>query len=69
MLCESSCLYGQEGKLQGALPALALDDTFLIQLIGKRALECSQSALKLDDSNKKAKFREAQARIGFVLSI
>ncbi|KAK4700445.1 hypothetical protein P7C70_g5802, partial [Phenoliferia sp. Uapishka_3] len=30
----------------------------------KRALECAQDALKLDENNPKAKFREAQARIG-----
>lgn len=30
----------------------------------KRALECTQEALKIDENNAKAKFREAQARIG-----
>lgn len=30
----------------------------------KRALECATSALHIDENNQKAKFREAQARIG-----
>lgn len=30
----------------------------------KRALECSQSALKIEETNPKAKFRQAQAYIG-----